>query len=422
MPIFTLCSMPVAPAGVSHTAACATASLRACGATATMLASRIARGAPASAALRVLDPVRARLRPARLDRAYERRVRRRVLEACATAREHRDPVLVWSWTGQSPELIEELRGHGAIVIAEKYNCMTRTAQRILRDAGARLGVADAAGGITDAVVELEERRTRAADLVSTPAPLVTRSVLDAGIPERCLVETGYGWDPERFRTTVDPTTRASGDPREPVYLFAGRGGVRKGLPMLLDAWRIATDRGLRGRLVIAGDVEPAVRAIRGPILDRSDVEVTGWRRDVGRVFARADAFVFPSLEEGSPICVLEALAHGLPVLTSPMGAGRVVRDGREGYVHDPWDVEALATSMRWMADDGALRTACSLAARRRAARFTWDAVGRRRAVAFERAVERVLVERTAGAVAGRVQDAPDEHPRDAGAAARRRAA
>ena len=66
--------------------------------------------------------------------------------------------------------------------------------------------------------------------------------------------------------------------------------------------------------------------------------------------AAADVFVFPSLFEGSAVVTYEALACGLPSVVTP-NAGSVVRDGLEGFVVPPRDVEALAARMEQLGDD-----------------------------------------------------------------------
>jgi glycosyltransferase involved in cell wall biosynthesis len=65
------------------------------------------------------------------------------------------------------------------------------------------------------------------------------------------------------------------------------------------------------------------------------------RAEVRRWFAQSDVFVFPSLAEGSALVTYEAMAAGLPVITTP-NSGSVVRDGIDGFVVPPRDVEALA--------------------------------------------------------------------------------
>ena len=71
-----------------------------------------------------------------------------------------------------------------------------------------------------------------------------------------------------------------------------------------------------------------------------------YTRDIAFAYREADFFAFPSLEEGSPLVTYEAMANGLPVLTSPMGAGGIVRDGKDGIIVSPYDEEALVTGLQ----------------------------------------------------------------------------
>ena len=86
--------------------------------------------------------------------------------------------------------------------------------------------------------------------------------------------------------------------------------------------------------------------------------------------AEADVFVFPSLFEGSAVVTYEALACGLPSVVTP-NAGSVVRDGVEGFVVPPRDVEALAGRMERLGLDPDLRAEMAARARVRALEFDW---------------------------------------------------
>ena len=56
-------------------------------------------------------------------------------------------------------------------------------------------------------------------------------------------------------------------------------------------------------------------------------------------------FVFPTLEEGDPQVTYEAAGCGLPILTTPMGAGRLIEDESNGLIVKPCDVDALAEAL-----------------------------------------------------------------------------
>jgi glycosyltransferase involved in cell wall biosynthesis len=103
--------------------------------------------------------------------------------------------------------------------------------------------------------------------------------------------------------------------------------------------------------------------------------------------AAADVFVFPSLFEGSAVVTYEALACGLPSVVTP-SAGSVVREGVEGFLVEPGDIEALASRMARLGSDPVLRATLSAAARSRAEAFDWPR--------YHAAVDEAVREVTAG--------------------------
>lgn len=94
------------------------------------------------------------------------------------------------------------------------------------------------------------------------------------------------------------------------------------------------------------------------------VHFLGNRADIPAVLAAADAFVLPSLWEGLPMALLEAMAAGLPVVaTSVSGTRQVVEDGRTGVLVPPGDEAALATALSRVAGDAELRRRLGAAGR-----------------------------------------------------------
>lgn len=88
-------------------------------------------------------------------------------------------------------------------------------------------------------------------------------------------------------------------------------------------------------------------------------------------FRAADLFVFPTLAEGFALVHLEALACGVPVITTPH-CGSAVRDGVDGFVVPIRDASAIADRVQLLLRDRTFRDRMSAAARTRASEFVWD--------------------------------------------------
>ncbi len=170
---------------------------------------------------------------------------------------------------------------------------------------------------------------------------------------------------ERFRDAV--RMRHGIGEHEMVLLFVGSGFERKGVEFLLRAADLV-DFPLVVLVVGRGRAEGYQRPDR-----RQRVVFAGPRKDVEEYYAAADIFVFPSIYEPFGNVHLEALASGLPVITSRCSGGaEVIRNGENGYVVDePEDCEEIAQAIR-KCRDGSVRDAMGTEARRTAERFSED--------------------------------------------------
>ncbi len=168
---------------------------------------------------------------------------------------------------------------------------------------------------------------------------------------------------------------ASGEPaqREPLVLHVGAVQERKNLVRLVAAFERAAPP--PWRLVLAGgngygaeQVHERIR--RSPAADR--ISATGWLPDeeIERLYRRASVFAFPSLDEGFGIPVLEAMAHGVPVLSSIRGALPEV-SGEAALLVDPFREDDIAQALESLIRDDALRQRLAAAGLARAAGFPW---------------------------------------------------
>ena len=140
----------------------------------------------------------------------------------------------------------------------------------------------------------------------------------------------------------------------PVFLFVGSGFERKGVGPLLAA--LARMENRQARLIIVGADKRRSRfeAVAAKLGVAGRASFLGGQRDVRPYYGMADAFVLPTLYDPMPNAALEALACGLPVITSPTsGACDLVRPGESGFVADALDVPELARCMDRLARPGA---------------------------------------------------------------------
>jgi glycosyltransferase involved in cell wall biosynthesis len=144
-----------------------------------------------------------------------------------------------------------------------------------------------------------------------------------------------------------------------TILFLGAFGRRKGVFDLIEAGVKIAEQRAHFVFELGGDQD--VDELRELIAERgleSNVRVLGWVRGQEKLdaFRRAHVFVLPSYHEGLPIAVLEALAAGLPIVTTPVGGiPEVIKDGVNGILIEPGDIDALAEGILRLLDDEALR-------------------------------------------------------------------
>jgi phosphatidylinositol alpha-mannosyltransferase len=169
-------------------------------------------------------------------------------------------------------------------------------------------------------------------------------------------------------------------------LFIGRPEPRKGLPVLLEAFRR-----LRGEptLELVGVPERDVRPL--PERVRAHGRVSDARRD--RLLAEADVLCAPSLAaESFGVVLVEGMAAGLPVVASALDGYREVLPERCGRLVPPGDHAALAGALQELLADVELRRRLGEAGREEARRFDWSRVAEQVLAAYEAALGRALVQ------------------------------
>ena len=218
--------------------------------------------------------------------------------------------------------------------------------------------------LDDMIIQQTLAEAVVADKILVASEYVRDTIINDGIPAEKIVLCPYGVDINRF----SPAS-IERDNKTFKVLFVGQLTQRKGIKYLLDAFRKIelpnVELILMGAIAGNGEALKQYRDIFTHIRNVPYVELP-------RYYQSADVFVYPSLHEGSALAIYEALASGLPVVTT-FNSGSVVRDGIEGYVVPVQDPDAIKEKIESLYYNIPLRKKMGMAARLRAETFSWEA-------------------------------------------------
>jgi glycosyltransferase involved in cell wall biosynthesis len=208
---------------------------------------------------------------------------------------------------------------------------------------------------------------------------VGRRVLCLAELDRCYLLDSLGLEPERVKLMangVDPIGRSVDPSLGKTVLCLGSWIPEKGSLVLPVLWRSVRVSQPSAKLVLLGTGQAREAVIAGfAPEDRGSIEVVPRFLELSEVasyFHAAGIFLLPSLREGSPLALLEAMAFGLPVVaTSAGGIPDIIRDHRDGLLFPATQPVAGAELVVSLLRDGSQRRAFGEAARRRSAEHTW---------------------------------------------------
>jgi glycosyltransferase involved in cell wall biosynthesis len=229
---------------------------------------------------------------------------------------------------------------------------------------------------------------RRADAFVSPSSEIARELRDAGIPPDRIVTIPNGVDTGRFRPVDGAEKRALRTalglpPDAPVAVYSGRLVRYKGLPILLRAWRDILPDHPAARLLLVGaggtDLHNCEEELRRYVEEsgmQESVVFTGFVERVEPWLQAADLFVFPTQDEAFGIALVEAMACGLPpVTTATGGIPDIVTHERDALVVEPGALVPLREAIRRLLDEPELAARLGREARVTATRrFSREAV------------------------------------------------
>lgn len=212
-----------------------------------------------------------------------------------------------------------------------------------------------------------------ADYSLAPSKLIQREMLDLGIRDVGLWKRGVDADRfnPRYKSAAMRNHLSQGNPDDPLLLYVGRLSQEKQVHHL----RPVLDAIPQARLAIVGDGpyrEELVELFAG-----TKTHFVGYLKgeELSQAYASADMFVFPSALETFGLVVVEAMAAGLPVVSSRVGGvPDVVKEGVNGYTFDSGDIDGLIAGVRAIVESPDRQQRMSIDARAFAETQSWDAM------------------------------------------------
>ncbi|MBU2850413.1 glycosyltransferase family 4 protein [Acidithiobacillus ferrivorans] len=204
-----------------------------------------------------------------------------------------------------------------------------------------------------------------ADRILVGSTFARNAFMEEGFSAEKMIVIPYGADVERFSPGQFKAKQST------IFRILFVGGIvqRKGVSYLLRAYQ--RFKGPDTELVLVGSYPDDLRPFAPFREDFKHISHVP-QAALPEIYRNADVFVFPSLLEGMGLVVLEAMATGLPVITTPNGPGDLVRDGVDGFVVPIRDVDAIVEKLEYLRAHPKERLRMGQNARERAKMFTWE--------------------------------------------------
>ena len=249
----------------------------------------------------------------------------RIGRAAAAHLDEVQPDLVYAFTLVGLESLQWARARGVATVLESPNGHIRHFRAVYVEEHRAWCSGRYRGHPTPAMVDRVEEEYALADRIRVSSRWAMSSLIDGGVPASKITVLQQPVDLARYHP---PASRIPADGPLRV-VFVGSLDLRKGFVYLLDAVR-ATD----GRVsleMLGGTVDRCTRHLLAR--HASGLRVTARPGDPREAYHRAELAVLPTLEDGSPFAVAEAMSSGLPVVvTDRCGAREWVEPGRTGWI------------------------------------------------------------------------------------------
>lgn len=174
------------------------------------------------------------------------------------------------------------------------------------------------------------KKMRAGKVVYIPGIGVNTEEIRNTIVDRNVIRKEFGFSDTDF-----------------VFMSTGQISIRKNHELVIRALSKISDEKVKYLIVGFGEEEERLKRIVMDLQLNERVVFAGYRGDVKELLHAVDAFAFPSLQEGLPVALMEAMAAGLPVVASRIrGNVDLIEDGKGGFLYNSDDIDGFAQGMQ----------------------------------------------------------------------------
>lgn len=220
-------------------------------------------------------------------------------------------------------------------------------------------------------LELEYAEMRDSDQIVVASSFSRFTYVQQGIPAEKIVVIPYGVEADKFRFS-----QKSIETKKLRFVFVGLVDARKGVPLLLDAWREISHE--NAELTLIGPVSNSIRAI----IQQFDPSI----KIIGRLsfdeiclrLTEYDVLVFPSFFEGFGLVIPESMAAGLPVIVTDATCGPdLMVNQKHGFLISAGDKLALVDAMNYFINNREFVSKMGLEARLKSKEYSWNKYGQK---------------------------------------------
>ncbi len=237
------------------------------------------------------------------------------------------------------ETLHLLRGRGVLTVVDQIDPARSEEQLVFQEAQKWPGWQEMDGRIPEAYFERLSAEWAAADLVVVNSEWSKNALVAQGVPDAKLLTVPVAYEVDEIASASTPARTVRTGPL--TVLWLGTVNLRKGIQYLVGAARLLQHTKIR--FVVAGPLEISRAAIESAPANVSFVgRIT--RDQTDACYRQGDVFVLPTVSDGFAITQVEAMARGLPVITTP-NCGQVVTQGVDGLLVPVGDARALAEAI-----------------------------------------------------------------------------